>query len=195
MSPNPGPGHFDNPLDVPDYDLPMHAPSHTALNASLGTGNPEDIQDEAALFNLDDNEVVTRQNPPQATLENLANMQTIIEQIQGASFSDEEKQWSTDEFEAFLHPLHEQFSLDHDPQLRLPLSIYMSLLSHSSEATYNAMNRSIKQCYPDSMMLSFDQVQNRLKSISGILPLHFDMCTNSCMAFTGPFSELKLPVL
>lgn len=53
------------------------------------------------------------------------------------------------------------------------------------------VHRSIKECYPDSTMLSFVQVQNRLKFISGILPLHFDMCTNSCMAFTGPFLELK----
>ena len=143
------------------------------------------------MFNLDNNEDVTRLlNAPQATLENLANMQTMIEQIQGATFSDEEKQWSEEEFYTFLHPVHEQFCLE-DPQLRLSLSIYISLSSHSSEATYNSMNRSIKECYPDSTMLSFDQVQNRLKSISGILPLHFDMCTNSCMAFTGPYSELK----
>ena len=114
----------------------------------------------------------------------------MIEQIQGATFSDEEKQWSEEEFYTFLHPVHEQFCLE-DPQLRLSLSIYISLSSHSSEATCNSMNRSIKECYPDSTMLSFDQVQNRLKSISGILPLHFDMCTNSCMAFTGPYSELK----
>ena len=44
------------------------------------------------MFNLDNNEDVTRLlNAPQATLENLANMQTMIEQIQGATFSDEEK--------------------------------------------------------------------------------------------------------
>ena len=186
MLPKPLAVDFDAALlDIPDYDVPMDVPS-------LGSGYPEDIQDEAALFNLDDNEDhnITRPNPPQATLENLANMQTIIEHIQGASLSNEEKQWSNDEFDAFLHPLHEQFCLD-DPQLRLSLSIYMSLSAHSSEATYNAMNRSIKECYPDSTMLSFDQVQNRLKSISRILLLHFDMCTNSCMAFTGPFSELK----
>jgi hypothetical protein len=89
-------------------DAPKAAPSPTSLNSSLGSasGNPENIQEEAALFNLDDNEDVTRPNPPQATLENLANMQAIlvIEQIQGASWSDEEKQWSDDEFDAFLHP-------------------------------------------------------------------------------------------
>ena len=79
----------------------------------------------------------------------------------------------------------------YDPQLHLSLSTYMALSAHSSEATYSAVYRSIKKCYPNSTMLSFDQVQNQLKSISGILLLHFDMCANSCMAFTGPFSELK----
>ena len=49
---------------------------------------------------------------------------------------------------------------------------------------------SIKTCYPDSTMLSFAQVRNRLKSITGVLPLHFDMCINSCIAFTSIFSEL-----
>ncbi|KAF8487271.1 hypothetical protein DFH94DRAFT_621774 [Russula ochroleuca] len=165
----------------------MDAPSHS-VNAD--SDNPQDIQDEAALFNLDDNNNVNCPNPPQATLENLASMQTIIRQIQDASFSDEEKQWSGDEFDTFLHPLHEQFCLD-DAQFRLSLSIYMALSAHSSEATYTAVQRSIKECYPNSTMLSFDQVRNRLESISGILLLHFDMCTNSCMAFTGPFSDLK----
>lgn len=117
-------------------------------------------------------------------------MQKLIEQIQGASFSNEEKQWSDDKFDTFLHPPHEQFCLD-DLQLRLSLLIYMSLSAHSSEATYNTVHKSIKECYPDSTMLSFDQVRSRLKSISGILPLHFDMCINSCMAYTGTFSELK----
>ena len=163
----------------------MDAPS-----PSLNVTDSQSIEDEATLFNLDDDDNFNWLNPPQATLENLASMQTIIEQIQSASFSNEKRQWSDSEFDAFLHPLHEQFCLD-DPQLHLSLSTYLAISAHSSEATYAAVHRSIKECYPDSTMLSFDQVQNRLKSISGILPLHFDMCTNSCMAFTGPFAELK----
>jgi len=191
MSPNPV-GHFNAPLDVPNYDVPMDASSPASLSASesLDSSTFEDsgIQDNATLFNLDDN--FNHPNPPQATLDNLASTQTIIEQIRGASFSDEEKQWGSDEFDAFLHPPHEQFCVD-DPQLQLSLSIYMALSAHSSEAMYTAVHRSFKEYNPDSTMLSFVQVRNWLKSISGILPLHFDMCTNSCMAFTGPFSELK----
>ena len=41
-------------------------------------------------------------------------------------------------------------------------------------------------------MLSFDQVQNQLKKITGILLLHFDMCVNTCLAYTGIFDSLML---
>ena len=39
-------------------------------------------------------------------------------------------------------------------------------------------------------MLLFDQVQNRLKTITGIIPLHFDICIKTCLAYTGPFALL-----
>jgi len=117
-------------------------------------------------------------------------MQRIIEQIQGASFSEEQNQWNHDEFDSFLHPPNEQFHIN-DPQLRLSLLTYVSLSAHSSEATYDAVHRSIKECYPNSTMLSFNQVRNWLKSLSGILPLHSDMCPNTCMAFTGIFLTLN----
>jgi hypothetical protein len=77
----------------------------TSLTAPemLGSGNLErdhleDTQDnsETTLLNLDDNSTFDRPNPPRATLESLANTQRIIEQIQSASFGDEENQWSAD---------------------------------------------------------------------------------------------------
>jgi len=39
-------------------------------------------------------------------------------------------------------------------------------------------------------MLSFDQVRNRLKTITSVPSLHFDMCINTCLAYTGPFAPL-----
>ena len=167
----------------------MDATSLASQNDLPDRNDSENLEDEVAMFNLDDDDDFARANPPQATLNDLANMQRIIECIQGASFDDERKQWSSDEFNSFLYPPNEQFCAD-DPQLRLSLKVYESLSAHSSEATYEAVCRSIKECYPDSTMLSFDQVRSRLKSISGILPLRHDMCPNSCMAFTGPFSAL-----
>src|SRR5204863_5864375 len=146
-------------------------------NDLLDENNLENIEDEPALFNLDNDNDVAHANPPQATLESLANMQRTIQQVQGTSFDEERKQWSRDDFDSFLYPPNEQFCVD-DPQLRLSLKIYESLSAHSSEVTYEAVRRSIKECYLDSTMLSFNQVRNRLKYISGILLLWHDMGPN-----------------
>ena len=145
---------------------------------------------EEASFDLDHGRDLACPTAPLATLETLASAQQMIEQIRNASFSDEEDQWNPADFESFLHPPHEQFNLV-DPQLHLSLSIYLSLSAHSSEATFNAMRKNIKECYPDSTMLSFNQVRNQLKSISGVLPLYFNMCINSCVSFTGTYSKHK----
>ena len=103
-------------------------------------------------------------------------MESMISQIRDYSFDHEKSQWTEDEFDSFLNPPQELWNLD-DPQLRLSFRIYLSLSAHSSEATYD-IRSSIKECYPVSTMLSFDQVRNRLKRITGILPLHFDMCVS-----------------
>jgi hypothetical protein len=103
-------------------------------------------------------------------LEDLAQMESMISQIRDYSFDHEKSQWHEDKLDAFLDPTQELWNLD-DPQLRLSFQIYLSLSTHSSEATYEAIRTSIKECYPASTMLSFDQVRNRLKRITGILLL------------------------
>ena len=129
------------------------------------------------------------QPQPQVMLKDLKHMESLILQIRDYSFEHEKGQWTEDKLGSFLDPLHELWNLD-DPQLCLSLRIYLSLTAHSSEATYNAVRSNIKECYPESTMLSFDQVQTRLKAITGIVPLHSDMCINTCLAYTGPFAPL-----
>ena len=68
--------------------------------------------------------------------------------------------------------------------------IYLLLSAHSSQATYEEIYLSIKKWCPASTMLLFDQVHNQLKRITGILPLHFDICVNTCLAYTSTFSTL-----
>ena len=89
-------------------------------------------------------------------LKDLVCMESMISQIRDYSFVHKKSQWTKDEFDSFLNPLQELWNLD-DPQLRLSFWIYLSLSAHSSEATYD-IRSSIKECYPVSTMLSFDQV-------------------------------------
>ena len=147
------------------------------------------------LPNLDQEESLSNHKPvpPQSRvmLEDLARTEATISQIRDYSFNNEKIQWSEDELESFFDPTQKTWTLD-DPQLRLSFQIYLSLSAHSSESTYESIRSSIKGCYSASTMLSFDQVRNRLKKITGILPLHFDMCVNTCLAYTGIFDTLTL---
>ena len=43
----------------------------------------------------------------------------------------------------------------------------------------------------DNATLSFDQVKRRIRWLSGVVPLEHDMCTNLCVAYTGPYSDLE----
>jgi len=132
----------------------------------------------------------------QVVLEDLAHTQSAISQIWDYSFNHEKSQWSEDELDLFFNPLQETWNLD-DPQLWLSLKIYLSLSAHSSKLTYKAIRSSIKRCYSESTMLSFDQVQNWLKTIIGIVLLHSDMCVNTVVQKTipmfGHFEKIDLP--
>ena len=44
---------------------------------------------------------------------------------------------------------------------------------------------------PDDAILSFDQVKRRIRWLSGVVPLEHDRCTNSCIAYTEPYSDLE----
>ncbi|KAF8803299.1 hypothetical protein BYT27DRAFT_7145321, partial [Phlegmacium glaucopus] len=37
---------------------------------------------------------------------------------------------------------------------------------------------------------SLFQIKERIKGITGVYPLMTDMCPNTCIAYTGPFSQL-----
>ena len=43
---------------------------------------------------------------------------------------------------------------------------------------------------PKSKFLSFDQVKRCICFLSGVIPLEYDMCPSSCIAYTGPYSEI-----
>jgi hypothetical protein len=90
-------------------------------------------------------------------LEDLAHIQSTILQIQNYSFNHKKSQWTEDELDSFLNPPQELWNLD-NPQLRLSFHTYLSLSAHSSEVTYEEICSNIKECYPESMMLLFDQV-------------------------------------
>lgn len=73
--------------------------------------------------------------------------------------------------------------------LRLSLEVYTHI-DHTSEEVYKSFRRAVAK-FPDNVQLvSLDQVKRYVQEISGIWPILADMCINSCVGFTGPFSGL-----
>ncbi|KAJ3545130.1 hypothetical protein NMY22_g2553 [Coprinellus aureogranulatus] len=88
--------------------------------------------------------------------------------------------------EALKNPVEELDELA--PAERLHLKLYMSHLKTSQEV-YNETAEAINEYSPDANVPSFKQMENRVRNITGITTITDDMCPNSCLAFTGPFTN------
>lgn len=61
----------------------------------------------------------------------------------------------------------------------------------TSRDHYETIRKVNMAAYPGDEFLSFDQAKRTLKKISGVVPMKHDMCTSSCAAFTGAYSDLE----
>ena len=129
------------------------------------------------------------EDDPNITLENMKLNFEFVRMVREATL---ESQLSPAELEAFQNPQELRFSPADDRYLRLSISFYISGLDHhSSERHYASSRENIQETWPDSEMLSYDQVKRRVSKLSGVLTWKNDMCVDSCAAFTGPFTPLE----
>jgi hypothetical protein len=77
-----------------------------------------------------------------------------------------------------------------DPDERLSLDIYFATI-HTSEETYKKTCAAILRRFPECKVLTYYKVKKLIERLSGISPILRDMCVNSCVAFTGPYSGLE----
>jgi hypothetical protein len=76
-----------------------------------------------------------------------------------------------------------------DADLRLSIKLYMGA-GGESERVYNDTCSSILERHPDNPILSFHKVKQIIEELTGITSIIHDMCVNSCLAYTGSFSDL-----
>ncbi|KAF5335649.1 hypothetical protein D9758_017763 [Tetrapyrgos nigripes] len=94
--------------------------------------------------------------------------------------------------EKLLDP--EDFVLQFDPveDRALILCIKIYLIKDQTVWGYAATIKAIQEAeaFPDEELLSWDQMKCRMKELSGVEAIKHDMCPNTCLAFTGPFTDL-----
>ena len=101
-----------------------------------------------------------------------------------------ESQFSVEDLEVFRDPQELEASPEDDPYLKCSVRNFVDLLGCSRD-TYTNVRRNLLELFPHAPMLSYDQVKQRVRKLSGVVTWEHHMCVNSCVGFTGPFAELE----
>lgn len=180
--PNHNPGELPRLPEPESKSLDGHRNSSDDENEEIATGDDEEGRDD------EDEDVelpfVSTDNPwPQPTLPKLALAKDMIENIKGVRLEDD----LDEEMLAKLRcPPEEPEMLD--KKTLFSISIFNNLLSHS-EKTYHDITNTIQQ-FTGLELDSYHVVKKKIEDATTVTQLRIDMCTNSCVAFTGPFKEL-----
>ncbi len=132
--------------------------------------------------------------PVIATLEELKVVQQFMERIQQASLDDD--CLPTEVIDRLRNPLTEIFTFDNQGSLRTAIELF-SATTTASEEVFNksrdVFNRAMSRELGDAFepLPSLYKVKENIKEITGVYPIMHDMCPNTCMAYTGPFSHLE----
>lgn len=120
-------------------------------------------------------------------IDDLKIAREFINGLRNASLDDENL--PEDVLARLRHPLEEPLDID-DPDIRLSIDLFLSV-SNASQQTYTSVRDAILRRYPESLVLSFDQVKRKVTELSGVVSIVHDMCPNSCIAYTGPYANLE----
>ncbi|KAF8584056.1 hypothetical protein K439DRAFT_1647026 [Ramaria rubella] len=96
---------------------------------------------------------------------------------------------SEEQLEHLHNPPQEVFFVN-DPNELYSLKQYLAA-QNASQHTYIEFQGNHNSQYPDDPMLFHSQIKSKVAQWSGVEPMVHDMYPNSCIAYTGPFSELE----
>jgi hypothetical protein len=77
-----------------------------------------------------------------------------------------------------------------DPSIHFSIKLFMATLN-SSQKTYEEVRAAIIEKYPEDNILSYHEVKKAIEELTGVTSITHDMCIDTCVAFTGPFSTLE----
>ena len=123
---------------------------------------------------------------PHAFLHELSLSQDMISNIRNAQLENDIND------PHILHQLRNPSTtvpeLDEATQMSLEL---LSALASYPKSAYDEARSVFNKWHPDSPLHSYWVIKRRLEGLSRITQIETDMCPNSCIAFTGPFADLR----
>ncbi|KIN94644.1 hypothetical protein M404DRAFT_167725 [Pisolithus tinctorius Marx 270] len=122
-----------------------------------------------------------------AILSPMRQSMEFILALKNASLDDNVAKLSTDALERLQNPPDEVVTID-NPGICFAISTYLAL----ENASQQAYNRVCEAGTPAAdSTLSFYNIEKLISTYTGVVSIEHDMCHNSCIAYTRPFSHLK----
>ncbi|TFY59006.1 hypothetical protein EVG20_g7947 [Dentipellis fragilis] len=145
----------------------------------------EEHQDPGCLEEREHVQEPTTDNTP-SKIEDIFIAQQFIDALQHASLDNDSL--PPDVLARLREPLCEPPCLD-DPVLRFSVDVYLAV-GNASQESYERIRTAFAKLPLIEPMLSHEQVKCHVAELSGVVSTVQDMCINTCVAFTGPFSHL-----
>ena len=128
-----------------------------------------------------------------AVLPSMCHTMDFIVALKNASLNDPVAHLGKDALQQLWNPPHE---IDPIENLGTCFSIAAYLaLENTSQDAYNCVCRAVRRAFNGSLgaddILSFHNVKKFIASYTGIISIEHDMCRNTCITYTGPFSKLN----
>ena len=152
-------------------DVMQHLSRDTPDNHDIPSGDVEDLWMQETIH-----------------LSDLRISTDFIHAIRHVTLDDPVLGMSTDIVEHLRNPLHDDPSLSLDQDTRLAIELFLNNLSRE---TYDKNYTSILRRVPDIDLPSYYRTKCLVADLTGIKSVVHHMCINSCIAYTGPFSELE----
>lgn len=178
---------IDEPLacaiqDIDDSDHPLEPPEQA---------NPGCLDEDLPPINNNTGDYEHELNDifEAAVLDDLRVSIQFIQGLQTASLDDKYNKMDLKSVLRLRNPPQHAYDIQSRPDLRLGLEIFL-VSTRSSVETYNTTREAILRRHPEDQLPSYDQMKKIVSEITGVTSVVHAMCKNSCMAFTGPFSDL-----
>ncbi|KAG2749072.1 hypothetical protein P692DRAFT_20780095, partial [Suillus brevipes Sb2] len=199
----PRPPTPDPRLPTPDPRLPTPDPRPPTPEPRLPTPEPRLPTPEPRLPTPEPDHDIRfeRRNRPIIDLEALAQSATMLKMqetmafvlaLKNASLEDEVVRMSDEAVARLRNPPRVLLEIN-NPGIRHSISMYLAL-EHASQEAYNRMRRSTMRNFAGAPSVdnvqSFYNVERLISTYTGVESIEHDMCSNSCLAFTGPYSAL-----
>ena len=176
---------------VPEPPTQTENPVEDALDrdSTPSVSNDEPVRPYQSDSDEDEDPPNDTDNGPGITLDHMKTNHQFLQMVKDATLAT---QFGSVDLNVFQNPQELGSSPSDDPDLCLSIRLFISTLDHlTSQRGYTSTREDILERYPDSNILSYDQVRRRVSNLSGVLTWKNDMCIDSCAAFTGPFAHLE----